>query len=243
MVEVSVIVPTIKRRDEVECVPIFKRDEFTDYEVIVCDETPVTKARNAGIERAAAEKLVFLDDDSRPRPGYLAEVARVLDEQAAVAGKIIHPRDDVFARHYTGHYTHGDTPTYVDRFWGCNMALRKEVFDAVGMWSEEIGWGHEEKELAERVLDEYDIYYDPELVVEHYYAESVLGFWIKQYRLELKTPYYWDTQNVPKHEQFRRIFTDLLWPGRYVRRTLSHTIVQSGYTVARGLGRLRGMGR
>ena len=243
MAEVSVIVATIKDRDQIECIPAFERDEFTDYEVIVRDDTPVTKARNEGIRRASAAKLVFLDDDSRPHEGYLTEAARVLDGEAAVAGKIIHPRDDVFSRHYTGHYSNGDNPTYVDRFWGCNMAVRKEVFDTVGMWDEDMGWGHEEKELAERVLEEYGIYYDPDLVVDHYYAESLLDFWLKRYRLELMTPYYWDTQGVPERAQLRKILWDLVWPGRYIRRTVPHTIAQAGKSVADGLGRLRGMAR
>lgn len=241
MVEVSVVVATIKDRDQVECIPTFERGEFTDYEVIVRGETPVTNARNEGIRRANAEKIVFLDDDSRPHAGYLAEAARVLSEEVAVAGKVIHPRDDVFGRHYTDHYSHGDAPMYVDRFWGCNMALRKEAFDTVGMWDENMGWGHEEKELAERVLESYDIYYDPDLIVDHYYAESVLQFWLKRYRLELMTPYYWDTQGVPEHEQLVRVLSDLFWPGRYVRRTVPHTIVQTGSTIAQGIGRLRGM--
>ena len=241
MAEVSVIVATIEDREQVECIPAFERDEFDDYEVIVRSDAPVTRARNEGIRRADADKLVFLDDDSRPHQGYLAEAARVLSEEVAVAGKVIHPRDDVFGRHYTGHYSHGDAPTYVDRFWGCNMAVRREVFDAVGMWDEDMDWGHEEKELAERVIGSYDIYYDPDLVVDHCYAESLPEFWRKQYRLELMTPYYWDTQGVPERDQVGRILSDLLWPGRYVRWTIPHTIAQSGNAVAQGLGRSRGM--
>jgi GT2 family glycosyltransferase len=243
MVEVSVVVPTLKERDRIECIPCLERSDFTDYEVIVRDDSSATKARNEGIKRANSNKIVFLDDDSRPREGYLAEASRVLDREAAVAGRIVHPSDDVFSAQYTSHYSYGDEPKYINRFWGPNMAVRREVFDEVGTFDENIFWGHEEKELADRVCTEYRIYYDPNLVVEHDYAESILDFWVKQYRLELETPYYWDTRRIPTSEQWKMIVFSLLSPHKYVRRTISYTIVQTGNNIAQTIGRLRGMAR
>lgn len=55
------------------------------------------------------------------------------------------------------------------------MAVRRAVFESVGGWDERIPWGHEEKGLADRVLDEFPIYYDPDMVVSHSSADSVLG--------------------------------------------------------------------
>jgi len=243
MVEVSVVVPTLKDRDQVECVSYLERGDFTDYEVIVRNDASATKARNKAIKRANSEKIVFLDDDSRPRSEYLAEASRVLNKEVAVAGKIIHPSDDVFSDQYTSHYSYGDEPKYINRFWGPNMAVKKEVFDRVGMFDENISWGHEEKELADRVCAEYSIYYDPELVVEHRYAESVPDFWLKQYRLELQTPYYWDTQRIPNDEQWKIILSSLLSPRKYIRRTIPYTIVQAGNNIVQTIGRLRGMAR
>jgi GT2 family glycosyltransferase len=241
MTEVSVIVPTLKSRDELECLPPLERDDFSDFEVIVRDDESATKARNEGIKRASADKLVFLDDDSRPRKGYLERAASVLDREAAVAGKIVHPRDDVFARHFTAHYSRGDEPTYVDYFWGCNMALRREVLEEVGAWNERIEWGHEEKELADRVRTSYDIYYDPELVVDHCYATSPMDFWRKRYNLETETPRYWDTRGVPDATQWRRILGHLFNPINYLGYTPKHLVVRAGGTLAGGAGRIRGM--
>lgn len=240
MAEVSLVVPSTEPPDELEVLEHLSRDQFDDYEVVVCDDPTVTAARNRGVERASADKLVFLDDDSRPRAGYLARAASLLEDEHAVAGRTVHPRDDVFDR-LAAHYDFGDRGRYVTRFWGCNMAVRREVFEAVGGWDERIAWGHEEKELAERVLRAFPIYYDPELVVEHPYADSLLDYWRKQYALESATPRYWDARGVPERRQWLRICRHALDPTNYLGVSPTHAAARVGGTVAGTLGRLRGM--
>lgn len=241
MAEISVIIPTLKDPGAVDCVPYLERDGFTDYEIIVRRDEGASTARNEGIKRAAADKLVFLDDDSRPREGYLDEAARVLEEEAVVAGRIVHPCDDTIGRHFTDHYSHGPVPAYVDTFVSCNMALRREVFDSVGLFDENFVWGHEEKELAERVRRSYDIYYDPELVVEHSYADSLLDLWTKRYRQETQRPYYWHLRGASSPVQLAWTAYAAARPSRYVGETVPHTVAKSGCTVAATLGRLRGL--
>lgn len=241
MVELSVVVSTLKRRDETEVVEALERQTFPDFELLFRDDYPVSRARNEGIRAASADKIVFLDDDSRPDPGYLLRAAMVLEREAAYAGRTVHPRDDVFAAHFTGHYDWGETARYVDRFWGCNMGLRREVFETVGGWDERMGWGHEEKELAERVVDEYDIRYEPSLVVEHPYASSIPEYWRKQYRLETQTPYLWRKRGDPTVDQIARIAAEAINPLNYVRRTPLATVTQAGATLARTAGRVRGL--
>jgi glycosyltransferase involved in cell wall biosynthesis len=240
MVELSVIIPTLKARDDVEAAARLESQSGADFEVLIQRESSATKARNAGIERAEADKLVFLDDDSLPTDGYLERVAALLEREAVVTGKIIHPRDDVVAR-FTGHYDQGDEPKYVTRFWGCNAACRREVFDRVGGWDERISWGHEEKELAERILREYPIYYDPELTVYHSYADSVPDYWRKKYRLELQTPYLWERQGVSTSRQWIYTIAPALDPTNYIGLSPEHAIARAGGNVARLAGRVRGM--
>lgn len=245
MVELSVIIATRKPREQVEPIALLAADDFDDYEVIVCDEAGTSTARNAGIARASAEKLVFLDDDSRPRPGYLAAASAALDEWAVVAGNTIHPRDDLFARHFTRHYSQGDTPGLLDPRYhpiACNMAYRKAVFETVGGFDEGFDpWGHEEKELAQRVRTRYDIGYAPEMRVEHSYADSLVGYWYKQYRLERKRPYYWTTQGLSKRHQLKLTLTALCSPRSYVSRTGLLTLVYTGRSLAWAIGRTEGL--
>jgi len=239
--ELSVVIPTLKPPGEVEALEYLERCPFEDYEVIVRDDDPVTRARNEGYRRARAEKILFLDDDSRPRPGYLEEAARTLEREAAVAGKTVHPRDDLFAGQLTAHYSFSGEAGYVDRFWGCNMGLRREVLDAVGGWDEQMGWGHEEKELAERVIERYDIYYNPEMVVEHVYADSLLDYWRKKYRLEQGTPYYLRKQGVSDRRIVARTLADLVTPTNYLGRSPGLTLARGGSTITGAAGRLVGL--
>lgn len=240
MTELSIIIATMRSRDQIICLDHLSRQEFDDYEVIVRDDERVTVARNEGIKRANAEKLVFLDDDSKPADGYLERMSSLLDDEAAVAGKVVHPRDDVIKR-FTGHYAPAESAKYITRFWGCNMGVRKQVFDAVGMWDENISWGHEEKELAERVLHEYPIFYDPALLVYHSYADSIRDYWKKKYRLERQTPYLWEKDEMSEQEQWVTILRLVLDPTNYVGYTPKHTAAQAGGTIAKTAGRIRGM--
>jgi hypothetical protein len=239
--DLSVVVPTVRSRSEIEVIPALERCSFEDYEVILRDDVPVTKARNEGYKRARAEKILFLDDDSMPRDGYLTAASETLEEEAAVAGRTVHPRDDVFAGGLTGHYSFGEQSRYVDVFWGCNMGMRKAALERVGGWDEEMGWGHEEKELAARVRAEYPIYYDPEMIVDHVYAESLRDYWNKTYHLEKGTPYYLRKQGQTDRQILARTVFDLLTPSNYVGGSPGVALAKAGATLTGAAGRLVGL--
>ncbi len=241
MAELSIVVPTLKAPENTDVFEALDGHDDVEYELLFQDEAPVTRARNEGIRRASSDKLVFLDDDSVPAEGYLERVADVLDEEKAVAGRTVHPRDDLFGRRLTGHYDFGDESRYVTRFWGCNMAVHRDVFDAVGPWDEEMGWGHEEKELAERVLQTAPIFYDPELVVYHPYADSLVDYWRKQYKLERQTPTFWRKTGVSDGQQWLSIARLAGNPTNYVGRSPRHALARFGGTLAKTAGRVRGM--
>jgi hypothetical protein len=239
--EISVVIASLRSRDELEATESLSRCEFEDYELLVRDEAPVTKARNEGIKRASADKIVFLDDDSRVREEYLSRAADTLEKEMAYAGRTVHPRDDIFAEQFTGHYSAGDEPQYVDRFWGNNMGVRREVFETVGGWDENIGWGHEEKELASRVTEEFDIYYDPGLVVDHPYVDSLTDFWRKHYRLELQAAYCWDKEGLSDDQKLKRIVARATNPRGYLGRTPAITVARAGRTIMQTAGRIVGL--
>ena len=64
---------------------------------------------------------------------------------------------------------HGDrTPGDVTAFHGAAHAVRASVYRAVGGYPDELFYGHEETDLAWRILDAgYTIAYRPDLVLEH----------------------------------------------------------------------------
>lgn len=240
MTELSIIIPTLDPREEVDCIEYLERDPYDDYEVLLQRQSGVTAARNAGIERADSNKLLYLDDDSHPREGYLERMAAVLEEESVVAGKTVHPRDDIFSRHFTNHYDFGDEPRYVTRFWSCNMGIRRSVFEAAGPWDEEIVWGHEEVELAKRVLRVAPIYYDPELVVDHPYADSIPDYLRKVYQQETQQPHLWTKWGYSARSQWLMILQSVVNPANYIGFPLLPSLVHGAGTIAKALGRIRG---
>lgn len=239
--ELSVVIATIKPRSEIVALDYLEQCAFEDYEVIIRDDYPVTKARNEGYRRANTDKIVYLDDDSMPRDGFLEAAAETLETEPAVAGLTIHPRDDLFAGQLTSHYDFGDDGSYVKHFWGCNMGIRREVLDAVGGWDEQMGWGHEEKDLAERVNENHAIYFNREMVVDHVYAESLFDYWRKRYNLEKQIPYYLRKNGLSGSELGIKLLSDALDPRNYLGRTPSLMLARSGSRLIGTVGRVAGL--
>lgn len=181
MPDLSIVIVTIKDRDEILCISAFEDSDFNDYEIIVRDDEGIATARNEGIKRASADKIVFIDDDAEPEAGYLQAASAVLEEKPVVAGKVTHPGEGTISR-LASHYPTGEEARYIDHVVGCNMGFRKKVFETVGYFDENFLWGHEEMEFVERVKREYPVYYEPEMAVVHPYANGILDYWRKQYR-------------------------------------------------------------
>lgn len=125
-------------------------------------------ARNTAIAASTREVVVFLDDDAVPQPGWLEDLVQPLGEGGTlVTGGAAEPRfpgprpaflphelDWVVGCTYAGQPTE---PGPVRNVMGCSMAFRREVFDAVGTFAEDVGrigavpLGCEETELCIRV--------------------------------------------------------------------------------------------
>jgi GT2 family glycosyltransferase len=158
-------------------------------------------ARNTAVAASTGEIIVFLDDDAAARPGWLAALlAPYSDPAVAAVGGIAHPRwptnrprvlpgDAPYDPDSTGELdwivgcTYTGQPTVrsdVRNLMGCNMSFRREVFDRVGGFAEDIGrigrnpLGCEETELCIRARQAYHkagrnirIVFEPAAVVDH----------------------------------------------------------------------------
>lgn len=213
-VDLSVVIPTTVERDQdVDAIRYLQDCKYDDYEVIVRRDEGAVKARNEGIKRANADKIVFLDDDSMPRDGYLEAASKALEEHKAVTGRVLQPDDSPFKGKELPWYDQGDEPKRTELVAGCNMAMRKELLEAVGYFNEELYFGHEETELAERIRQRTYIYYNPEMVIDHYFAESVWDYWRKSYRHGKADVRWWRITNAPWRERLLLSFP-LLIPQR-----------------------------
>ena len=163
-------------------------------------------ARNTAIAQATGDVVVFLDDDACARPGWLRALLEPYEDTTVKAvGGVAHPRwpawpvtagrpgvlpgaaprdgdatgelDWIVGCTYTGQPTQ---QAEVRNLMGCNMSFRREVFDRVGGFAEDIGrigknpLGCEETELCIRARQAYAragekirIVFEPRAVVDH----------------------------------------------------------------------------
>lgn len=163
-------------------------------------------AWNSGFAAASGEIIAFMDDDAMAEPDWLARLADpyLQPNVAGVGGRIL-PRwqcgrpswfpeefDWVVGCSYRG-LPQSLTP--VRNLIGCNMSLRRWVFDAVGGFREGIGHvgtnpaGCDETELCIRLHQlrpESVLLYEPRAIVHHFVPEqrSTLEYFMRRCALE-----------------------------------------------------------
>lgn len=171
-------------------------------------------ARNTAVAAATGEVVVFLDDDAAARPGWLrALLVPYADPDVVAVGGVAHPRfpagrpvllpsggtgddatgelDWIVGCSYTGQPT---TRADVRNLMGCSMSVRREVFDRVGGFAEDLGrvgrnpLGCEETEFCIRVRQAYRragraarIVFEPAAEVDHRVtADRVRWFYLRR---------------------------------------------------------------
>ena len=148
----------------------------------------LSHARNAGIERAKGDIIAFIDDDERIVPDFIDAYIKLFDSHPkamAAGGKIIAEYPTGRPR-WMSHYAERpianpmDFGDYVRTFpkgripGGGNMAMRREVFDKIGVFNTSLGRtgkrliGGEESDLFERIAKVgMECYYTPRAVMYH----------------------------------------------------------------------------
>jgi GT2 family glycosyltransferase len=120
-------------------------------------------ARNTGVQRSSGELVVFVDDDIRACPGWLAALISAADE---------HPHVDVFTGPITVSLERrggwgsrscgrqhppitaldlGPNDTHARFAWGANMAIRRSALQRVGPFDVSLEHGGDEQEWQERL--------------------------------------------------------------------------------------------
>lgn len=147
----------------------------------------VAGGRNRLAAAAKGEVICFIDDDAYfENNSAIGEFVNVFlsDEKVGiVAVKVINHRQNktellvpiprIWRLLKKGLL---DRPQFVSYYVGTCHAIRREVFQKCGMYSDELMFGEEELDLSYRVVAAgYRIYYEPSIIVHHYPGSSVLA--------------------------------------------------------------------
>jgi GT2 family glycosyltransferase len=224
---VTVVIPTLKNlRRLIPCVDGVLNSTYKNIDVLVVNNDPeagaveekiaeefnadgrvryiheprigVSNARNAAIEHARGDIVVFADDDvvvDRNWIGAIVDVFVTRPETACVTGPIFAAEMETRAQHLLEQYggfdkgfeqqifdmgeNRRDEPMYpfdAGRFGsGANMAFRLDVFKKLGGFSTNLGpgtptWGGEDIDLARRLVwSGHQLVYEPMAAVWHFH--------------------------------------------------------------------------
>jgi GT2 family glycosyltransferase len=155
-----------------------------------CATACIGRSRNIGVEAASGAIVAFTDDDAVPRPEWLARLVAPYGDAtvAGVGGWVFAPRRDemqwrICTATRAGFPSPDSPPPWnqyaragADPFLyltGCNMSFRREAIVAVGGFNENYTYGHEDTEIAARILDAgHGLVLVEDAVVDHMIAAT-----------------------------------------------------------------------
>lgn len=157
------------------------------------EELGLSAARNAALKEAHGQFVLFLDDDAKAAPGWLAAYHRFLSappsEKIAAAGGAVLNEYEVPPPKWLNASTtfeSGDSPKclpYCGNLLGGNSAYSREAALALGMFDTQLGrkgnqmMSREESDLNLRLQDAgYEIWWLPGATILHFMPASRMTF-------------------------------------------------------------------
>ena len=211
-----------------------------------------THQRNAGIEAAVGDVVVFLDDDVTVEPSFFRDLATAYDDPEVVGatGRVIEPRshrvgdqrsrirrlvpggaEGTFTRFgYPCYLQDVERPRDVEIMQGCLMTARREMARKVGFDESMTGYAiAEDEDFAVRLSRLGRIRYLPDLVLHH----KKLGFGTRDVRainrVAVVNRAYLFRKNFPQTAPARLQF------GLLLLMLLAHRIANRNWAGVRGL--------
>ena len=196
--------------------------------VVAPENLGVSRGRNYAITLGLAPILVFLDDDALFRNAdALSAIATVFEEHpvAGIAAFRVYYHStgelQVNAFPHKRFNERKDWPNFDTAYFsGCAHAIRRTVFETVGLYPENFFYGMEEYDLSYRTLDAgYTIRYDNRVDILHKESpagrlpprEKLRGMWVNKSKVAWKY--------LPKRYFFSTAF---LWSLEYLKKSSWH---------------------
>lgn len=187
--KVSVILIVFNEEEYIKkCIDALLRQTFPDYEIIVIDngstdrtgeimnfyndarikyfvenaKCGLSRLRNIGIEKSRGEYVFLTDGDCIPNKYWLEEGLRTLQdrEYVGVEGKTYYESANTTI-------SNAIVESYKGSYLTCNIGYTREVLDKVNYFDPNFTCGHEDRDLAIRVLKYGKICFSEDMIVVH----------------------------------------------------------------------------
>ena len=143
----------------------------------------VALGRNYLIERAKGEILITLDDDIEIEEdinSFLEKVEKYFNDNENIGCLAFNIINFYSRQHLRHEIPHGNKKLnfeenlYTYYFIGAGHAIKKEVYEKIGLYPDDLGkYGGEEKDLSFRILEQgYDILYTADLKIYHKVSQN-----------------------------------------------------------------------
>jgi GT2 family glycosyltransferase len=207
------------------------------YQVISTENRGLGAARNAGMRAATGQIVAYTDDDARPDPEWLTQLALSFraTTHAAVGGPNLPPPGDGAVADCVANAPGGPihvllTDQEAEHIPGCNMAFRKECLEAIGGFDQRYRTAGDDVDVCWRLQERgWTIGFNPTAVVWHHRRNSVRAYWGQQRgygRAEALLEGKWpERYNAPGH---------LAWRGRLYGLGLPHPALPGRWRVYHG---------
>ena len=161
--------------------------------LVVEEKKGLNLARNVGIKNSNGEIVAFTDADCIVSNNWVTKLAENFkDPEVSCVGGSAKALDTDFVSQYADNSIvrlmpnfrkreeYGEVKPFFRHPAGCNMAFRRKTVEEVGYFDENIQYGFDEVEFADRICRAgYKMVLDPEVVVWHKHR-STLGEFMKQ---------------------------------------------------------------
>lgn len=154
----------------------------------------VSVARNEGVARATGDILAFFDDDAIASDDWLENIVSHMASEEIITGRVEPIDQQSFWRWFAPHYNQGDQPCISPVLLEGNCAIKRSVFDRVGLFDANLDYGHEGEEFIRRCRGYCAIKYYPDVVIYHEYAKSLTHYLKKQFQFGQKMSYLYHDQ-------------------------------------------------
>lgn len=165
------------------------REVVSRYEVKLLTEEKrgINGARNTGVKHSEGDIVVFTDSDCVVPKYWIKKIVEDFQDSkvGCVGGNVEGYYDDFLSR-----YSDESIIPVMRRFGrrevldtikpplhypaGCNMAVRREIIEEVGLFDEKIMYGFDEDELVERICRKgHEMVLDPDILVKHKHRSTL----------------------------------------------------------------------